>query len=49
MVNSRIQQGDFLDNVSADFGVDPEGPVPEEDAGTVVILETVLPLSEEDI
>ena len=49
MVNSMIQQEDTLDTVSADFGIDPEGPVPEEDAGTVVIPETVLPLSEEDM
>ena len=35
--------------VPSDFGIDPKGPVPEEDAGTLVIPETVLPISKENI
>ena len=44
-----IREEDISDTVSSDFGIDPEGPLPEEDAGTVTIPETLPPISEEDL
>jgi len=32
-----------------DYGIDPEGPIPEEDNGTIVIPETLPPVSDDDI
>ena len=50
MLNSMIQEGDISDTMCADdYGIDPEGPIAEEDAGTVVIPETLSPLSEDDL
>ena len=50
MLNSMIQDGDISDTMCADdYGIDPEGPIAEEDAGTVVIPETLSPLSEDDL
>ena len=45
-----IQEEDISDTVcSDDYGIDPEGPIAEQDASTVVILETLSPLSEDDL
>lgn len=50
MLNSMIQEEDISDTVcSDDYGIDPEAPIAEEDAGTVVIPETLSPLSEDDL
>lgn len=47
-MNSIIQVNDEPDTVPPDFGVDYDGPMPEEDTGTVV-PETVRPLDEDEI
>jgi len=50
MLNSMIQEQDISDTVCSDnYGVDPEGPIAEQDAGTVIIPETFSPLSEDDL
>ena len=47
MLNSMIREDNALDTVSADYRIDPEGQIPEEDTGTVVIPETLLPVSDD--
>ena len=52
MINSLIREADIstsIDIPSQDFGVDPEGPVAEEDVGTVEIPTTDPPLEEEEL
>ena len=50
MLNSMIQEDDISDTVcSDDYGIDTEGPIAEQDAGTVIIPETFSPLSEDDL
>ena len=49
MLNSMIREDDALDTVSADYGIDPEGPIPEEDTVTVIIPETLPPVSDDDL
>ena len=49
MLNSMIQEDNILDTVCSDYGIDPEGPIAEEDAGTVVIPETLPPISDDDL
>jgi len=50
MLNSMIQEQDIPYTVRSDnYGVDPEGPIAEQDAGTVVVPETFSPLSEDDL
>jgi len=52
MINSLISEADIstsIDIPSQDFGVDPEGPVAEEDVGTVEIPATDPPLEEEEL
>ena len=44
-LNSIIQASDEPDSVPPDF----DGPIPEEDVGSVVVPETVSPLDEEEI
>ena len=51
MFNSLIRESDIQNNVDMpfDFGIDYEGPVPDEEMGTVEIPETVVPLDEDDL
>lgn len=49
MLNSMIREDNALDTVSTDYGIDPEGPIPEEDTGTIVIPETLPPVSDDDL
>lgn len=52
MTNSMIREADISTNTdipAEDFGVDLEGPVAEEDVGTVEIPETDPPLDEEEL
>lgn len=48
-LNSIIQANDEPDTVSSDFGIDCDGPMPEEDIVTVVVPETVSPLDDDEI
>ena len=51
MINSLIREADIAssDIPAEDFGVNPEGPVAEEDVGTVQIPETDPPLDEDEL
>ena len=52
MINSLIREADIsasTDIPSHDYGVDPEGPVAEDDVGTVEIPPTDPPLDEEEL
>lgn len=51
MLNSLIQQSDIQSNngVPSNFGVDYEGPVPDEEIGTVEVPPTDVPLNEDDL
>ena len=48
-LNSIIQASDEPDSVPPDFGIDFDGPIPEEDVDSGVVPETVSPLDEEEI
>ena len=51
MLNSLIQQSDIQSNngIPSNFGVDYEGPVPDEEIGTVEVPPTDVPLNEDDL
>ena len=51
MINSLIQQSEISSSseVPADFGVDYEGPIAQEEPGTVEVPLTSPPLSEPDL
>lgn len=51
MLNSLIHQSDIQRNdaIPSDFGIDYEGPVPDEETGTVVVPPTDIPLNEDDL
>ena len=51
MINSMIKESEINQNESlpSDYGVDYEGPLPDNEIGTVCIPETVCPLDEDDI
>ena len=52
MFNSLIQESDAQGNIEmipSDFGVNYEGPVPDEEIGTVEIPSTTVPLDEDDL
>lgn len=52
MVNSLIQEADIATNVDvppSDYGIDPDGPVAEEEFGTVEVPETDPPLDGENL
>ena len=49
ILNSMIQEENILDAVDSDYGIDPEGPIVEDDTGTVTIPETVAPISDDDL
>ena len=49
MLNNMIREDNALDTVSTDCGIDPKGPIPEENNGTVVITETLPPVSDDDL
>ena len=51
MINSLIQQTEISSSseVPADFGIDYEGPIAQEEPGTVEIPSTNPPLSESDL
>jgi len=41
MINSMMRESDLIESVSSDFGIDFDGPVPDEDPGTLEIPETL--------
>ena len=49
MINSMIKESEIMasQEVSHLFGIDPNGPLPDEDLGTIVIPDTPCPLTEE--
>jgi len=49
MINSMIRELDLMESVSSDFGIDFDGPVPDEDPGTLEIPETVSPIDGQDL
>ena len=51
MLNSLIQQSDIQSNyaILSDFGIDYEGPVLDEEIGTVVVPSTDVPLIEDNL
>lgn len=51
MFNSLIKESDMQSSIGMpyDFGIDYEGPVPDEEIGTVEIPETVVLLDEGDL
>ena len=49
MLNSMIREEHILDAVDDDFGIDPDGPIAEDEIGTVIIPETVAPISDADL
>ena len=52
MLNSLIQESDILSSVDvtpSDFGIDYEGPVPDEEIGTVEDPQTGVPLDEDNL
>jgi len=49
MLNSMIREEHILDTVESDYGIDPDGPIAEDDVGTVTIPETVAPISDDNL
>ena len=49
MLNSMIREENILDAVDSDYGIDPDGPVVEDDTNAVTIPETVAPISDDDL
>ena len=52
MINSMIREADITENLDVpieDWGIDYEGPAPDELVGTVEIPETVCPLEEQEL
>ena len=52
MINSMIREADITENLNVpieDWGIDYEGPAPDELVGTVEIPETVCPLEEQEL
>ena len=48
--NSQLSALDFFENVDADYGIDPYGPVPlREDENGVIVPDTSLRFSDADI
>jgi len=44
-----LEKSNALDTVSSDYGIDPEGPIAKEDTGTVVVPETLSPISDDNL
>ena len=49
MMNSMIRESDATTTVPPDFGLDTEGPIPDEDEGTIEIPDTISPLNDQDL
>ena len=52
MLNSLIREADILSSVDvtpSDFGIDYEGPVPDEEIGTVEVPQTGVPFDEDNL
>ena len=49
MLNSMMRESDLTESVSSDFGIDFDGPVPDEDSGTLEIPETLSPIDGQDL
>ncbi len=52
MMNSLIREAEIASNMDitpTNYGIDLDGPVADEDIGTVEVPETLAPLDEEDL
>lgn len=49
MMNSMIRESDVTASVPPDFGLDVDGPIPDEDPGTIEVPDTLSPLNDEDL
>ena len=48
-MNSILRHVDEPDEIGHDFGIDFNGPLPEDEVGSVIVPDTVCPLSDEQL